>query len=258
MSYSESYRRIIHKMGYYTYQSGLVFHHMDEEGGWNTHLQNCRNFILKAVEIINPSVISVLGSGWLLDLPLKELYETSNQINLVDIIHPPEVKTQVEKMNRVILREDDVTGGLIQEVWDKTSGRTFLNKLKSIKEIEIKEYKPDFEPGLVISLNILTQLEALPLTLVRKRSKAGEEELYEFRKTIQGNHLAFLRKHRSVLITDLSEIITDRKGNAIEERSVLVPLPQGNYYKEWIWNFEQKRSDYYNRKSVFKVAGIIF
>lgn len=256
MSHRTSYRRILHKMGYYNYQRGLIFHHLNEEGAWSNHLRNCRNFILKSLDLYKPSVITVLGSGWLLDLPLKEINDAADVINLVDIVHPPEVKSQVADLKKVILREEDVTGGLIEEVWKKASRRTFLNKLRSIQEIKINEYQPGFEPGLVISLNILTQLESLPLEFLRKRSKADDESFLHFRKEIQSRHISFLVKHKSVLITDISEIITENQGNTIEKPSVLIDLPFSRLKEEWTWDFEHKNPDYYNKRSVFRVTSL--
>ncbi len=90
------------------------------------HLKNCRNFILKALDYCKPSKVTVLGSGWLLDLPLKEMTDLVTEINLVDIIHPPEVKEQAAGIKKVILREEDISGGLINEVWQKAGHRTFF------------------------------------------------------------------------------------------------------------------------------------
>lgn len=243
-------------MGYYNYQRGLIYHHLDEEGSWNTHLKNCRNFILDSLEYYKPPIVTVLGSGWLLDLPLKEINEMSGEVNLVDIIHPPEVKAQAAVLKKVILREEDISGGLINEIWQKAGRRTFFNKLVSLEGIEITDYHPEYDPGFVISLNILTQLEALPLEFLKKKSKVSDEILLRFRREIQSRHISFLLKHKSVLITDLTEIITEKNGNIIENPSVLVPLPQGRMKKEWTWYFDLKRSDYYNRRSVFNVLAV--
>jgi len=257
MTLSTSYRRILHRMGYYNYQQGLIYRHLNQEGGWSSHLGNCRSFILKSFDLIRPSVITVLGSGWLLDLPLRELADRVTAINLVDIVHPPEVKSQVAELKNVILREEDVTGGLISEVWQKAGHRTFLNKLGSLDEIEIPEYKPEFDPGMVVSLNIFTQLESMPLQLLKKKSACDDDRFLQFRKEIQQNHIAFLRKHHSVLITDLSEVVTESNGRIDEIVSVLVDLPRARLKEEWTWNFDLKRSDYYRKRSVFKVAAIL-
>lgn len=257
MTQSLSYRRILHKMGYYNYQRGLIYHHLDEEGSWNDHLWKCRSFILEAIDRYKPSVVTVLGSGWLLDLPLAEMTEIAGIINLVDVVHPPEVKDQVKDFKNVVLIEDDVSGGLIDEVWKKAGKRTIFNRIKSINDIEINEYKPEFDPGMVISLNILTQLETLPVALLIKKSKADAEEMLNFRKRIQQMHLQFLLKHRAVLITDCSEMIKDNTGRFEEIPSLLADLPDSVITREWTWNFDLKKSDFYRKKSVFKVKALL-
>jgi len=257
MAHNLSYRKILHRMGYYNYQRGLIYHHFEEEGSWNSHLRNCRDFVLKALDFYKPSKVTVLGSGWLLDLPLEEMCDSVAEINLVDIIHPPEVKEQAGKLKKVFLREEDVSGGLITEVWEKCRHRLFFNKLRSLDEIRIFEFQPKFDPGMIISLNIMTQLENLPLEFIKKRSVNNEESYVCFRKEVQSKHLSFLENHKSVLITDISEIITDNSGNSTENPSVLTDLPEAKLKVEWTWNFDLRKSDYYRKKSVFKVAAMI-
>ncbi|MBA4321923.1 MAG: hypothetical protein C0408_03825 [Odoribacter sp.] len=257
MAFGESYRRILNRLGYYNYQHGFILRHLNQDTGWNSHLEKCRGFIMKAIEIHKPGKITVLGSGWLLELPLSEMLEKVNRVSLVDIIHPPEVFRQVSTLPGVELITEDISGGLIEEVWRKTSRLPIFGKLRSLEEINIPMYKPEYDPGMVISLNILSQLETLPVRHLKKKSKAGEEELNRFRSEIQNRHIDFLKKYNSVLITDVTEIFTDRTGNISEKQSVLTVLPAGLYKEEWTWDFDLKGSDYYGKRSVFKVAAII-
>lgn len=257
MGHSLAYRRILTRMGYYEYQRGLIFHHLSEEGGWNTHLKKCRDWVLKAVEYHKPSTITVLGSGWLLDFPLMEINERVKKVNLVDIIHPPEVKSQAASLKNVILIEEDISGGLISEVWNKTDHGIFFNRLRSLEGINIPEYLPRYETGLVISLNILTQLEALPVALLRKKTSVDENSYFEFRKRIQQNHIRFLRLHKSLLITDLEEVVTQTSGNVSAIKSVVADIPEGIFREEWTWHFDLLKSDFYRKRSVFTVAAII-
>jgi len=74
-------------MGYYNYQNGLIIHHVNQEGGWESHQERCRSFILKALELYKPQKVTVLGSGWLLELPFAELIEQTEKVCLIDIIH---------------------------------------------------------------------------------------------------------------------------------------------------------------------------
>ena len=126
MAHSESYRRMLSRMGYYNYQQGLIYRHLNQEGGWDVHLERCRSFILRALDYYRPGKVTVLGSGWLLDLPLSEMAGMTDEISLVDIVHPPGVNQQVASLKKVKISEQDITGGLILEVWNKTRKRNFL------------------------------------------------------------------------------------------------------------------------------------
>jgi len=258
MPYSESYRRILYRMGYYSYQEGLIYRHLRQKGGWDAHLSNCRSFILKAADLFNPRKITVLGSGWLLDFPIAEMLERNVEITLIDIVHPPEVKKQLEGIKRVRIVEADLTGGLIAEIWEKAGKLPLYRKLHSTGIINIPEYRlEDEDPGMVVSLNILSQLDVLPVKLLRKKSSVSEEELLTFRKEVQQKHLSFLLKHSSVLITDVKEIYSDRKGQLTEEQTVVITLPPAGIKEEWIWNFDSTFTDYYGKKSVLEVVAMI-
>ena len=256
MTFPQSYRRVLSKMGYYDYQQGLIYRHLKQGIGWQNHEKRCRDFILKAADLYLPEKITFLGSGWLLDIPLNELSERTKHICLIDIVHPPPVRDQVKQFKNVELSEQDISGGLIDEVWRKAGKRTFFNRLKSLAEIEIPEFRLE-DTGMVISLNIMTQLETMPLRMLGNKAKAGEEDFYNFRKKIQESHLRFLEKHKSLLITDTAEIITDSSGNISEVKTVLADLPEGTIKETWRWDFDLKGSDYIMKRSVMEVSAII-
>jgi hypothetical protein len=245
-------------MGYYNYQNGLIYRHLNQDGGWDNHLERCRNFILKALEYFKPEKITVLGSGWLMELPVAEMVEKFKTITLIDIVHPPEVISQTGSLKNVELLEQDVTGGLIEEVWNKSGKYSFFNKLQSLDSIIIPEYKPDCDPGMVISLSILTQLESLLIDFLRKRSKISEDEFSHFRSEIQRKHIDFLKKHRSVLISDVAEVITNKSGRITEVPTLATDLPAGKFCEEWIWNFDQTGADFNNSRSILKVVALAF
>jgi hypothetical protein len=257
MAHSISYRRMLTRLGYYNYQNGLIYRLINQEAGWESHLKNCRRVILKALEIYKPGKVTVLGSGWLLDLPLAELVESTTKICLVDIVHPPDVIRQVKAFRNVELIEQDVTGGLIEQIWNKRANYNFFNPLPSLKDIIVPEYKQEDDPGMVISLNILTQLESLLVRFVNKRSKIKEEGINIFRKEIQKKHIDFLNKHKSVLISDYAEVITNRLGSIKTIPTLLADLPPYQLKEEWTWKFDQTGADLYNCKSQFKVFGLI-
>ena len=258
MTHSLSYRRILSKMGYYAYQNGLIYNDLNQEGGWDGHLTHCRNFIIRMLENYKPSAITVLGSGWLLDLPLAEILEKTGMIYLVDIVHPPEVVRQAGELEKVVLVEQDITGGLIEEVWNATRKFSFFRKLKSLRSIEIPEFVPAFNPGLVISLNILTQLETRLLEWLKKRSSAEEDELLLFRKRIQERHIEFLLKNKSILISDYEEVVTKKNGKINSIPTLFAAIPPGQFMEEWTWDFDLRSHENYNSTSVIKVRALAF
>jgi hypothetical protein len=258
MPFDESYKRILHKLDYYNYQHGLIVRHLNQGTGWDNHLDRCRKFILKAIEKYHPDTITVLGSGWLLEVPLAEMTEMAGTINLVDIIHPPEVIQQTKNLASVNLLTDDLTGGLIDKIWKKTSEMPFLRQLKSLEGIEIPEYTPEYDPGLIVSLNLLSQLDVLPVRYLQRKSGIADNELLTLRRDIQRKHIDFLKKHKSVLITDISEIFSDSHGKKEEQKTVVIDLPVGDYSEQWIWDFDLAGYDFNRKSSVLKVVGIIF
>ena len=211
---------------------------------------------MRALEYYKPEKVTVLGSGWLLDLPLTELIEKTEKIYLVDIVHPPEVIKQAGNLEKVVIVEQDITGGLIEKVWSTSRESHFFNKLKSLESIIIPEYMPDFDPGMIISLNILTQLETRLIECLKKRSVISEDEFHRFRKEIQEKHIGFLMKHKSVLITDYDEVVIKKHGESTIVPSLIAELPEGQFREEWTWDIDLKGEDYYNRRRVMKMVSI--
>ena len=243
-------------MGYYAYQNGLIYRHLEQRSGWDKHLENCRRYIIDAIKFYKPEKVTVLGSGWLLELPIKEMIDRSLSITLVDIIHPPDVIKQAGELKSVELVESDVTGGLIEEVWNKFGKYFFLRKPKTLEALDIPEYIPDNNPGMIISLNILTQLESLLIDFIKKRSKVSEVAYSHFRSEIQKKHIDFLKKHKSVLITDIAEVITTKAGKISTIPTLTTELPNGHNREEWIWNFDQTGADFYNSRSILNVVAL--
>ncbi len=244
-------------MGYYDYQQGLIVNYMNQGEGWLSHQKKCRDFILNAIDFFLPEKITVLGSGWLLELPLLEMSEKADEIILVDIIHPPEVITQTAGIKHLKLIEDDITGGLVEKVWKWAGKGTILNRKSFPEMINIPYYHLE-DPGMVISLNVLTQLETLPLRILEKKAVKDKEKIFSFRKRIQDKHICFLKQHKSVLISDTKEIFMDSAGETTEERTMLTRLPQCLREETWTWDLDLKGSNFNRKKSVMDVIAAIF
>jgi hypothetical protein len=110
---------------------------------------------------------------------------------------------------------------------------------------------------MLVSLNILTQLESLPADFMRKRSKISVEEFTRFRAEVQKNHISFLSGYNYVMVTDIAEVITGKSGDIKTITTLLTGLPDGKVKEEWTWNFDKAGGDLYNSTSQFNVVGII-
>lgn len=258
MTHDPSYRRMLIKMGYYNYHNALINRHLNQDGGWDSHLVRSREFIMKALDLYKPERVTVLGSGWLLELPIAEMIEKDIKVRLVDIVHPPNVVSQAAGLKNVELIEADITGGLIEIVWREVAKQPFFKKLKSLEKIIVPEYQPGYDPGLVLSLNILTQLEYLLVLFLRKQALIREEELSLFKSEIQKKHMDFLKKHHSVLISDISETITKKSGQTDIFPTLVTKLPPSDFIEKWTWSFDKAGSDNYTRSSLLKVVALTF
>lgn len=238
-------------MGYLADQQGIINRYLREAGGWDSHLLKCREYILDKVEEYSPGTLTVLGSGWLLDVPLEELAEKCSVVNLVDINHPPQVARKVKKYAGVNLITDDITGGLIEQIWDLPG-----NETTDPESLMVPVYSPSYDPGMVISLNVLTQTDTLIFDYMQREYLCGGRELRSLRKEIQNAHLNFLKNHPNLLITDYSEIIFDKDDMFSQNNLLFCDQPLRGEKIEWEWDFDNS-GEYYKRKRIlFKVMAI--
>lgn len=101
----------VRKFGYLKRLIALEFRAKRCEAAWAEHQRNCRTFITKAADLCEQQRIAVvLGSGLLLEVPLKALSERFERVVLVDIFHMPQVVREAKKHFNVKLLTGDVTG----------------------------------------------------------------------------------------------------------------------------------------------------
>jgi len=258
MTYDARYRRILHLMDYYKYLNGLINRYSRQEGRWDAHLGSSRQFILKCIDYFRPETVTILGSGWLLDVPLSELASQVRQIFLVDIVHPPDVYAQTREMKNVELIEDDITGGISELLWEKYGRFRPFSPKPDIYSMEVPEYRFRFNPGLVISLNLMSQLAVLPVKLLERKGFKDEEKIAWLKMQIQERHLHLLQKHNAALITDILEVTTTSSGVIKDTKTILIDLPETSIREEWSWDFDLGNIDFNTRKSILKVIAMIF
>ena len=69
--------RVLRKFGFKKDQNGIINRYLREKGSWKTHLSNTKKFITDFTKNKAKNSCVVLGSGWLLDVPIEYLTRIS-------------------------------------------------------------------------------------------------------------------------------------------------------------------------------------
>jgi len=248
---------ILKEMGFVYDQDGIIERYAREKSAWDIHLANSKQTILEAVERYKPSTIAILGSGWLLDVPIDELSSLCSAVYLYDIVHPPQIKHKVSKYSNVHTIDADITGGAIRKTWD--AFQLWKTKGIEIDLISIQEncFNPVVQPDMVVSLNILNQLDILICDFLLDQTTLLDENVHSLRVAIQQKHIEYLQKQAFCLISDVEEIVVDLDTLQESTRSlVLTSLPQTDYNKEWQWQFDSNGNYYEGKRVCFNVKAM--
>ena len=234
---------MLRRMGYFNDQQGIMKRYIRESNRWKKHLENTKEFILRSAENKKKGVLMVLGSGWLLDLPIVELSEMFEKVYLVDIIHPSQITKKIEGLANVTLLTDDITGGMISKGFElvKKDKKSQVKSLLSVASDT--RYNFHVEPDFVISLNILNQLNIILIDYLKKFTTYSDSELQQIAKSMQANHIKCLPEGKSCLISDIEEEQLDDQYQIVS----VIPLafsdlPKGNFSEKWTWEFDTNQS----------------
>jgi len=234
-------------MGYLRDQQGIMNRYLRESSNWKEHLERTRAFISSSFKTAFPEdnpgeSVAVLGSGWLLDVPLEKLLRRFSQVYLVDIYHPPQIRKKVENMKGVMLVETDLSGGAIEQVW-KFTGKKGTRALEDLLEsICLKPPLGELSPDAIISVNLLNQLDILICDHLLKKGHNNHDLLDRIRTLIQSFHLQWTTATPGCLITDTKEISTDRQNNESAKSLLFTRIPEGRRREQWTWVFDNSGS----------------
>lgn len=250
---TNNHQKLIKRVGYQKDQSGIINRYYRERGAWDSHLNNCKEYILNSIKDKSNNTIAILGSGWLLDVPIKELINICDTIHLYDICHPREIKQKYKKYKNVHFIEKDIIEPIIANLVEISDSNNLIQNFINLNpqtNISFEEY------DYVVSLNLLNQLDIIPIDYLSKKTNANNEEWLAIRKHIQQLHFNSLPKNKSSLITDYIEIQLNHNNHKIKEKELVhISLPQKNS-KEWIWKFDETKNYYSDRNVHFKVLAI--
>jgi hypothetical protein len=253
-------QNIHRKFGFFKDQKGIINRYLRENVAWEPHLANTKEFIIGSSKDKGKSKAVVLGSGWLLDIPFKELSQMYEKLIFVDIKHPRQIVHKLRKYHNIKLIETDITG-LAIPVYEEL--RKYLkNKNKPILNAISPLYDDNFKVALqnadfIVSVNLLNQLDILICDYINKTKLYDENEINLFRKYIQSNHLSLLPKSKSTLITDYEELNYDKLNQPVNRKKLLhVTIPDNLKLQRWNWDFDSQRTFHKEYKTVFRVMGV--
>lgn len=201
---------------------------------WQPHLDNTRSFVLSSAEKCrNRNKVVILGSGLLLDVPLNELASMFREVVLMDVVCLPEIRKQIKAFNKASFIECDVTS---------TAERLYQNGMKGVSELpESVPTVPEIghDCGLVVSLNILSQLWVIPRAFAGQRFRGLNEYLVdEWCGRVVTAHYSFLRSLPCdvCLVADHEFVKRDSSGSIISRGSTVYDLTLPTPDRSWTWN----------------------
>ena len=226
------------RFGYTSGQAGIIRRMLREEGGWQSHLFNSSEYIVKRIRLQKPKSIRILGSGWLLDVPMQYLLDNCDRIVLVDVIHPNQILNRYSQNQKVVFEKVDITGGIIdfcyQQKRKSYDHESFIQGIYNV-------VKPEYPEDVVVSLNVLSQLSVFIVDYLFMQLKISDVQAMEIAEAIQQAHLEMLPKGKTILISDFEEEYYGEEDRFIGSKpTVYATIPNGVDKKEWVWNFDSK------------------
>jgi hypothetical protein len=250
--------RILKKMNYVADQQGIIDRYLKESESWKSHLENTKNEIISGATGKGTDSCAILGSGWLLDVPLEFLSKRFKKVYLFDVVHPTQIKHKTRKLNNVILVEQDITGGAISEFFESVQMYKSMKTRKELSDFKFNGFIYNINFDYVVSVNILNQLDILLVEYIKKYNLYSSDELLVLSKQIQQKHLNSLPLEKTCLITDQQELIAESDNKVLSTKELIhITLPSNKITTHWQWQFDKQ--DYLPGKNVvFNVVALHF
>ncbi|MBK8808565.1 MAG: hypothetical protein IPO21_18800 [Bacteroidales bacterium] len=240
------------KLGLIDDQKGIIKRYQREKTNWDKHLNHSKQYILDTTYQKKYKSITILGSGWHLDVPIAQLAADFEKVYLIDIYHPQQVRYNCRNLQNVSFLTQDITGGLIECFAKKIKEKSFV-----LNEVQIPAYSEIPQTDYVVSLNLLSQLDILLVDSIKHKCTALEAEYVTLRKKIQLAHLTFLQKFNYSAIFDFKEYVFDSNHNYESECDTVFVSPKDVHnQKDWIWKFDSQGYYYENKIVEFAVKAV--
>ena len=246
-------QRMFRRMGYFDDQSGIIRRYRREREHWDAHLQNTRKSAIDAIQGKKRQSAAVLGSGWLLDVPVEEMSRYFEKLYLYDIRFPAKIKKQVKSLNNVAFCVCDISC-FARPVYQYVKENRNRRERPPISVIQPQNTLDLNGFDFVFSCNILNQLDILLIEYLRQFFELSHEETTMFRNHVQQHHIRLLPRNRSCIVADYEEITCTPDGQELSRRlSVYPPVTERPDAQRWTWEFDTKMTYYKDKKTFFSV-----
>ncbi len=225
----------IRKFGYLKRLIALEFRAKRCRVAWASHRRATRDFITKAADLCEQRRIAVIvGSGLLLEVPLKALAEKFERVYLVDIFHMPQVRRAAKEYPNVKLLTGDVTGVFAAMKENRPPGPHVPAPPARIPHL--------MDADLVVSCNCLSQLAGPFTDFFEKRRGLSDLDSDKVAYQIMEQHakaIAVDAPGIGVIVTDTERFIMN--GDNLVARADLLnafrlpPTPTIVHNEEWDW-----------------------
>lgn len=248
----------VRKFGYLKRLIALEFRAKRCENDWAEHQRNCKAFITKAADLCEQQRLAVvLGSGLLLEVPLKALSDRFEKVVLVDIFHMPQVVAEARKHFNVKTLTGDITGVFKAMKERRAPGSNHPAPPPLIPHLK--------EADFIVSCNCLTRL-AKPFTDHFEQER-GFSDLDSDKVAYQ-----IMERHAKAIAeeaTGVGVIITDTdrfamQGDNIVSRTDLLKalkLPHTatlGHNEEWDWLAAPHPEDHPTHDYIHTVVGKVY
>jgi len=251
--------RILRKMGFRAESRGLFDRYINVEGAWEGHLERTRGFIARVVNDRKFDNMAVLGSGWLLDVPLELLSRISGHVWLYDAVHPRQVVHRLRGFPNITTVSADITGGVLKSTFQAVRDYKRHRIMWTPEQICSGDFRPEPVPDFIISLNLFSQIGVMITDYLRKYIPLGEEETERINVLLQQSHLRLLRPGKSCLITDIREKNTDLENGTLETTGLTgLSFPAAASTDTWEWQFDPGGGYRAGKKTVMQVLALEF
>jgi hypothetical protein len=224
-----------------------------EKSNWDSHIQNTKDYICRQTKDLHFEKIAVLGSGYLLDLPIDELLERCTEIHLYDVHHPKEVLAKYRNNAKVVFVEKDITG-LSEYLYKAKKNSDVSEILNRNTQLTLQD------ADLVISLNILNQLDIILVDYLNEKMALDMETELKLRNKIQTEHINCLSETMSLLIADTEEIHINETGQESTNNLFAQIQLEGitSDSENWKWSFDTSGNYAEDAIVTFKVTAVTY